>query len=187
MGDERRTAPYEALHCPAVRPSVAAAQTELDADVLMSGRALATSQIMFHTQVAEVLGLSISDYRCLEVVLRSAEPVTAGTLAEQSGLTTGAVTGVIDRLERAGYVNRVRDAHDRRRVLVRAVPEAMGQYLWIFEALTARFQGLAAEFSPAELDVVRRYHGRVREILLDESVRLRDSGHTTGREYRANP
>lgn len=170
MGDHPRAAPHDARTCPPPGPSA----TELDADVLMSGRSLATSQIMFHTQVAEVLGLSISDYRCLEMVLRSTEPVTAGALAEQSGLTTGAVTGVIDRLERAGYVNRVRDAHDRRRVLVHAVEGAMAQYTWIFDSLTAQFHALGAEFTPAELDVVRRYHVRVGQILLDESVKLRD-------------
>lgn len=76
----------------------------------------------FDSAVAEALGLNRTDMRCLDVIQREG-PVTAGHLAESTGLTTGAITVALDRLERAGYARRVRDTGDRRRVLVELTPE----------------------------------------------------------------
>ena len=67
------------------------------------------------------LGVNRTDGRCLDVIDREG-PVAAGRLAQASGLTTAAVTAVIDRLERAGYARRTADAQDRRRVLVELTP-----------------------------------------------------------------
>jgi DNA-binding MarR family transcriptional regulator len=77
----------------------------------------------FDQAVAEALGLNRTDMRCLDVLQREG-PVTAGRLADQSGLSAGAMTTALDRLERAGYARRVRDSHDRRRVLVEMTPKA---------------------------------------------------------------
>src|SRR5438309_10315862 len=82
------------------------------------GRELSGVTLMLHSRLAEQLGLSATDHKCLELAMRAEGPLTAGRLAELSGLSTGAVTGVIDRLERAGYVSRARDPNDRRKVLV---------------------------------------------------------------------
>src|SRR5262249_45506440 len=79
-------------------------------------RATRLVSVMFHAGVAEQLGLPAPDNKCLALAARGGQPMTAGRIAELSGLSTGAVTGVIDRLERAGYVRRVRDPHDRRKV-----------------------------------------------------------------------
>ena len=67
--------------------------------------------------VALQFGLNRTDLRCLGILYRRGR-VTAGELAEESGLTPGAITTVLDRLERGGYANRVPDPADRRRVLV---------------------------------------------------------------------
>jgi DNA-binding MarR family transcriptional regulator len=69
------------------------------------------------------LGVNATDLRCLDIIQRL-DGVTAGELAREAGLTTGAVTSVIDRLERAGYVKREADPNDRRKVLVRMTPAA---------------------------------------------------------------
>ena len=76
----------------------------------------------FDQAVADAIGINRTDLRCLDVIQRE-WPVAAGRLAEQTGLTTGAITTVLDRLERAGYARRVRDPSDRRRVLVEVTPE----------------------------------------------------------------
>src|SRR5690348_5195881 len=73
--------------------------------------------------VADAAGLNRTDMRCLDVLTREG-PVTAGRLAEQTGLTAGAMTTALDRLEARGLVRRVRDSADRRRVLVEVRPEA---------------------------------------------------------------
>jgi DNA-binding MarR family transcriptional regulator len=69
------------------------------------------------------LGVNATDLRCLDIIQRL-DGVTAGELAREAGLTTGAVTSVIDRLERAGYAKREADPSDRRKVLVRMTPAA---------------------------------------------------------------
>jgi DNA-binding MarR family transcriptional regulator len=73
--------------------------------------------------VGAAVGLGRTDMRCVDVLEREG-PATAGRLAEATGLTSGAMTAAIDRLERAGLARRVRDASDRRRVLVELAPAA---------------------------------------------------------------
>jgi DNA-binding MarR family transcriptional regulator len=99
----------------------------------------------FDQAVADALGLNRTDMRCLDIVDREG-PVPAGRLAEAMGLTTGAITTVLDRLERAGYARRVRDADDRRRVLVEVSPEAAagaaafyGEHLRFSERMYQRY------------------------------------------------
>jgi DNA-binding MarR family transcriptional regulator len=77
--------------------------------------------IAFDDVAAEALGINRTDLNCVDIIERHGG-VTAGELAAEAGLTTGAVTAVIDRLERAGYARRVRDEEDRRRVKVEVTP-----------------------------------------------------------------
>ena len=90
------------------------------------GRKLAGEQavktVLFQQAIADRLGLNTTDLMCLSF-LSDTEPLTAGQLAEATGLTTGSVTVMIDRLEKAGYVQRERDPTDRRRVIVRPLTE----------------------------------------------------------------
>jgi predicted ArsR family transcriptional regulator len=99
------------------------AQEPLDAQTASTllGRELATAIVMFHEAVGKLVGLSSVERKCIDVLQRLG-PVTAGAVAEHTGLSTGAVTGLVDRLENAGHVERVRDPGDRRRVLVRLRP-----------------------------------------------------------------
>ena len=99
----------------------------------------------FDSAVAEALGLNRTDMRCLDVLQREG-PVTAGYLAEATGLTTGAMTVALDRLERAGFARRVRDTADRRRVLVQLTPELLqrtgefyGEHIAMSERLHQRY------------------------------------------------
>src|SRR3954453_12815280 len=78
--------------------------------------------VVFGQAVANVAGISGSGLECLDF-LNLEGRVTAGRLAEVTGLTTGAITGVVDRLEKAGFVRRERDASDRRKVFIATVPE----------------------------------------------------------------
>jgi DNA-binding MarR family transcriptional regulator len=80
-------------------------------------REMSTETIMFHQAVADVLGLHITDHKCIDLLHRFGA-MPAGRLGELTGLTTGAVTGIIDRLEQAGYVKRTNDPKDRRRTIV---------------------------------------------------------------------
>jgi DNA-binding MarR family transcriptional regulator len=76
---------------------------------------------LFDERVSEFLGINRTDGRCLDIIGRDGK-VSAGQLSIEAGLTTGAVTAVIDRLEASGYVQRVRDPVDRRKVWVECTP-----------------------------------------------------------------
>src|SRR5262245_581834 len=98
-------------------------------------RQLSAATILFHQAVADRLGMNITDHKCADTLSRTG-PITAGELAQRTGLTTGAITGVIDRLERAGFVRRVRDPHDRRRVIVEPVVKRMARVIGpLFESM----------------------------------------------------
>jgi len=91
----------------------------------MAVRAFIANAILFNHQVAQRLGLGASDGQFMHL-LQVHDPLTPGQLAELSGLTTGTVTGVIDRLEGAGFVRRERDPSDRRKVLVKLDEQSLG-------------------------------------------------------------
>src|ERR1700744_6677857 len=99
---------------PSSRRKPAPPQTLEEGNLL--GRGFIAAVFVFHGLVGRCLGLSATDRKCLDLLSRG--PVTAGEIASFTGLTTGAVTGIIDRLEKAGYAERVSDQRDRCRILV---------------------------------------------------------------------
>ena len=95
----------------------AKSEKDLVGEVIARYRTATNRDVAFDKLAAARLGVSVTDLHCLNIV-ESRRGLTAGELAVESGLTTGAVTAVVDRLERAGYARRVRDEHDRRKVKV---------------------------------------------------------------------
>src|SRR6202008_695441 len=85
-------------------------------------RIVSSQGAMFAKMVADRAGISSADMDCIDFVNVEGR-MTAGRLAELTGLTTGAITGVVDRLEKAGFVRRERDESDRRKVFIVTVPE----------------------------------------------------------------
>jgi DNA-binding MarR family transcriptional regulator len=151
-----------------------ARRAELSDAVLVAGRSLGNSSSMLLAACADRLGLHSTDWGCV-LLLNEAlpEPLTAGQLAELTGLTTGAVTGVLDRLEGAGYVNRTRDPVDRRRVVVRLVPESMARTGPMFEGLIADMRALHGDYTDEELSVFTDMLTRSSEILRTHARRIR--------------
>lgn len=149
------------------------ARAELLAGVPLAGRKLGAATIMFHQAVADRLGLNITDHKCLDFVLLNG-PLTAGELATMTGMTTGAITAAIDRLEGAGFVKRADDPNDRRRVLVRAVPKNLGPARKLFEPFAALLDEMTGRYSDAELVAIVDFMTRSCEILHRSTVALRD-------------
>ena len=112
--------------------------------------------VIFGQAVASRVGVSSSDLECLDFLVMEGR-VTAGRLAELTGLTTGAITGVIDRMEKAGLVRRERDEEDRRKVYVAIVPEAIAKVGRFYEplqkAVTKDWEG----YTDAELRLLVRF------------------------------
>jgi DNA-binding MarR family transcriptional regulator len=114
--------------------------------------------------VAELLGVNRTDSRCLDI-LEQHGLLTAGQLATSSGLSTGAVTAVVDRLERAGYARRIPDPSDRRRVLVDLTDRAR-ELIWELMGRPMREAGrpLVDRYSDAELELLIEFQRRGREM-----------------------
>src|SRR5215468_6026034 len=96
----------------------AGSRQEVVGDVVLNLRQFVIGLLVANLEAAEDVGLNPSDLGCLCLLLLHG-PIPAGRLAELTGLTTGAVTGVVDRLERAGFAQRVLDPTDRRKVIVK--------------------------------------------------------------------
>jgi DNA-binding MarR family transcriptional regulator len=112
--------------------------------------------VLHSQEIAARLGINSTDLECLDHVATRG-PLTAGALAEITGLTTGAITGVIDRLERAGFVRREHDADDRRKVLVRLVPDSLARVMPLFAPMEKRAMAALAGYSDKELDFLLRF------------------------------
>lgn len=132
---------------------------------------ISAKTVMFHQTVADRLGLSITDHKCLYHVAHAGK-VTAGELAEVTGLTTGAITSVIDRLERGGFAVRERDVTDRRRVYVRAVPEKSAQVGLLFKSLGQAYAALCERCTDEELQFLAKFYEASIQLLSAETVKL---------------
>ena len=115
-------------------------------------RRFSTATVLMHAAIAERLGLNATDHKAADLLMQRG-PMTAGELAQCTGLTTGAVTGIIDRLEAAGWVRRERDPADRRRVIVTLVLSGarLRGVERVFEPLARAFEDAIRGYSEAEL------------------------------------
>jgi DNA-binding MarR family transcriptional regulator len=116
-------------------------------------RKVGAQSVLISDLVATRVGLNSTDLECLDL-LYLAGGITAGKLAEHTGLTTGATTAVIDRLERAGFVRRRRDPEDRRRVFVEVVPESGVPVLPFYIPLKEAMDRLNEQYNDEQLAVV---------------------------------
>ncbi|WP_181772022.1 MarR family transcriptional regulator [Amycolatopsis pittospori] len=132
------------------------------------GREGSTLTVLRHARIAERMGLSATDHKALELIGQARGPLTAGRIAELTGLSTGAVTGVMDRLEKAGLARRVRDTVDRRKVLIEVVPGAMDRHAPLFESAYTSMKNLLEQFSPDERKVLERFQSALLDDLRDE-------------------
>ena len=128
-------------------------------------------QELFDSTVIELAGINRTDWRCLDI-LGTRGPMTAGQLAEAVRLTTGAVTGVLDRLEAAGLVRRIRDTQDRRRVIVEVTDEVARQGAPVYGPLIADAAAAHAVFDADELELITRFIRIERELLARHTDRV---------------
>ncbi|HWV39748.1 MAG TPA: MarR family transcriptional regulator [Vulgatibacter sp.] len=131
----------------------------------------------FNEALAARLGLNLTDLRCSLLVAREG-PLTAGQLAATMGLTTGAITGVLDRLERAGFVKRTRDPADRRQVLVASLPAKTAAFDATLTPFLRAAESWSARFPDEVLDAFTRYLQGFGELMQEQAARLRAEAGT---------
>ena len=144
--------------------------------IIQKRREMSTETIVFHQNVADVLGLYITDHKCLDLI-RQYGAMPAGRLAEMTGLTTGAVTGIIDRLEKVGYVRRANDPKDRRRTIIEPVRNKKWERKIeaIFIPFHERMHNLLSLYSDSELSFLLDVLTKSIELTHEESKKLRTS------------
>lgn len=152
------------------RSKAAAPRTLQEGNLL--GRDFIAAVVVFHELVGRCLGLSSTDRKCLDLLSRG--PVAAGEIAAFTGLTSGAVTGIIDRLAKAGYAERVNDPQDRRRVLVaRKANSRLDEMLpAIFGPMGKDMAAVTSKFSQGELQAIAEFLAATREVLLANTARV---------------
>jgi DNA-binding MarR family transcriptional regulator len=128
--------------------------------------------ILFSQAVAERLGVHSTDIETVDL-LHIMGPMTAGRLSEVTGLTTGATTRLIDRMERAGFARRRHDPSDRRRVVVEATMDNAGRVLPLFEPIARRMGELWSTYSTEQLDVMVDFFRKSNLVMSEENTRLR--------------
>jgi len=153
----------------------APASVPTSSDVSGAGQGIAMAAVALNTAMSQAMGLHPSEGLCLWHVVESAygEPVTAGRLAEGTGLTTGAITGIVDRLEAAGLVRRERDETDRRKVFIRPVLERVTVMGELFAPMEREFDELVQRYAPEQVVAIYDYLSRSGEILQAQIERLR--------------
>lgn len=138
-------------------------------------RLIALSLVGQHT-IAERLGINVTDLTCLGFVLGAGEEaLTAGRLAELAGLTTGAVTGVVNRLESAGYARRVADPRDRRRVRIVPEEKSAARIATAYEPTYRRLTELFESYGPDELAAISDWFTRAADAMRLSLAEIRES------------
>jgi DNA-binding MarR family transcriptional regulator len=120
--------------------------------------------VLFHAAAAARLGLHTTDLKCLRLLGQNT--MTAGELAQHTGLTGAAVTALIDRLEAAGYVTRQRESQDRRQVTVRAVPRRIREINRLYQGQYDRMSKLLADYNAQEFAAITDFLEKTTQILV---------------------
>jgi DNA-binding MarR family transcriptional regulator len=154
----------------------ARSRAELLAELARQIGWMGAGSVLLSQAVADRLGIHSTDVECLDILNRLAgeEPMTAGRLAEITGLTTGAITGVIDRLERRGFAHREPDPSDRRRVLVIPNSErAMREFGPLYDPLAKAVSALMETYGDRDLAVMVDFATKANQLAQEHTARLR--------------
>lgn len=133
---------------------------ELNQSMQRSG----TLTVLHTNAIADKIGLSATEFESMDIISRY-QPMSAGNLARYCGLTTGAITGIVDRLERAGLVRRIRDPRDRRRVFLKPVEdEAKSQRVReLYCPMAQAFEHVMQKCTPEQIELLISVHDQMND------------------------
>ena len=138
-------------------------RSEISEAVGLELRRLIAGVVLFNTAMSESLAMSPVDGQVLHLLQLEGGPVTAGRLGELAHLPSSTTTRVIDRLEARGYVHRVRDTADRRRVLIHPDRQKARELEARYDEQTAAFRGALIGLSTADLEGAHRFLSRLNQ------------------------
>jgi DNA-binding MarR family transcriptional regulator len=155
-------------------------RAELHTVLIRAGRSLGKASVMLNGACAERLGLHPTEWECVGLLIDALPTsLTAGQIAEETGLTTGAVTGLLDRLEGKRWVTRERDPTDRRRVIVRLLPNQPSRVAEVLAGMRDDMLGLQEGYSEEVLRACAALLFGASEILRSHALTLRAETRNT--------
>jgi len=156
------------------------ARWRLESEFLLAVRRAGSVLQLLGATSAERIGINVTDLNCLNLLALGGH-LTAGDLAKQTGLTTASITGVLDRLEAAGFVRRERDPGDRRRVIVRLeAGRGMRDVAPVFAPVIAAWRAAAAQYTDDELRLLLGFQEQLERIMRERLVELRGGQDRSG-------
>jgi DNA-binding MarR family transcriptional regulator len=151
--------------------TASAGRREILDELARVGREHSDATVLFHATIASLLDLHATDYKVLGILERSG-PLSAGDIARQSGLAAASVTNLIDRLEHKGFVRRVADPTDRRRVMVEAIADRLTGARSLFASTRRSLAQLYDRYSDRDLSVIADFLRHNAERLRAETRKL---------------
>jgi DNA-binding MarR family transcriptional regulator len=143
------------------------------------GRTMSTQTVFLHQAIAQSVGLNATDTKCIDLILRGpGGSVTAGWLSDMTGLTTGAITHILDRLEKRQYIERVRDMEDRRKVFIRVRPESLEPLIPKYEAIGKAYMQLVDQYGDKELQLICDYLEKTSDVSGRELAKMIAGGRS---------
>ena len=151
-------------------------RAKLLAELAQEFRRLSALGAAFFRAAAVRTGMTVTDLQVIDI-LDSSDPLTAGQLADLTGLTTGAITGMLNRLEQAGLVRRERDPNDGRRIIVRlaADNDAMRAVRAMLESAGQTWEEVAADYDEERIAILLNFLKRGNALAQQEIVQLREA------------
>lgn len=126
---------------------------------------------IFQQNMAQKMGVVHTDLKTANI-LNETGPITAGELSKITGLSTGSVTALVDRLEKAGYVRRERDKSDRRRVMIVPIPERHKKIMNHYKSLEVNTKQLCESYLDDELELILKFFLDIIDLLDQENETL---------------
>ena len=165
--------PGEELHGEETSAAPEPGRRRMENEFLLAVRRAGSLMQLLGAASAERIGINVTDLNCLNILALGGR-MTAGDLARQTGLTTASITGVLDRLEEAGFVRRERDPGDRRRVLVRLdAARGMRDVAPVFAPVVAAWRAVTAQYTDDELRLLLSFQNQLQQIMRNRLIELR--------------
>jgi DNA-binding MarR family transcriptional regulator len=152
------------------------------------GRKMSTQTVFLHQAIAQSVGLNATDTKCIDLILRGpGGSVTAGWLSDTTGLTTGAITHILNRLEKRQFIERVRDTRDRRKVFIRVRPESLEPLIPKYEAMGKSYMSLVEQYGDEELQLICDYLEKTSEVSERELASMIAANRSQSSQGKSTP